>query len=259
MLILKSLQLKNFLSHADTSIEFEENTKLSIEGVSGSGKSSIVESILWNLFGKGRADNRSLIKRGAKNASVALEMEDNGTLYRITRGVSEKGKQTIDLEVKTDMLGYQPISKTGLKDSQDYIEKELLKSSYLLFINSVIYPQDNVESFVKQTAGKRKELLLEIVGAENYDLYYTRAKSLASVTAEGLTRLSAELENIKKNRDESYHAAVQLMDFQMKAGLLEEELKEIEQGEKVTNAIREQLTSLSHQKRWQSLISTTRR
>ena len=248
MLILKKLKLNNFLSHTGSEIEFEDNVKLSLEGVSGSGKSSIVEAILWVLFGKGRADNRSMIKRGAKNGSVMVELADGDTSYRITREVSEKGKQTLELERKENVLGWEPISKTGLKDAQDYIEKELLKSSYLLFINSVIYPQDNAESFVKQTAGKRKELLLEIVGAEDYDTYYTRAKSLASVTAEALTRISIELDSLRRTREENAIAAAALTTLQENEKRLKSEIEIIEKMEEEKKAKEQEWIKVKNEK-----------
>jgi DNA repair exonuclease SbcCD ATPase subunit len=46
----------------------------------------------------------------------------------------------------------------------------------LLFLNSIIYPQDNVDNFVKQSAARRKEIILEIVSASDYDEYYEKAR-----------------------------------------------------------------------------------
>lgn len=176
MITLKKLKLNNYLSHKDTEIVFKENTKLSIQGISGSGKSSIVESILWVLFGKGRVENRNIIKRGAKYATVVLEVLDDKKNYRIERNVTLTGKHTLDIGEKKGKA-FSPLKHIGLRDAQIWIEKTLLKSSYTLFINSVAYPQDNIESFVKQTAIKRKELLLEIADTENYDELYEKSKN----------------------------------------------------------------------------------
>ena len=77
MLLLKTISLTNFLSHKKTSIDFGIDQKLLISGMSGSGKSSVVDSIIWVLFGVGRSDNKSLIKKGAKGAKVSLVLIDS--------------------------------------------------------------------------------------------------------------------------------------------------------------------------------------
>ena len=63
MILLKTLQLNNFLSHENTEIHFGENEKTLIDGQSGAGKSSIFEAIIWGLYGQGRADNKSLVRK----------------------------------------------------------------------------------------------------------------------------------------------------------------------------------------------------
>jgi len=184
MVTLKKIKLNNFLSHKESELTFKENQKLLISGDSGSGKSSIVEAIIWCLYGKGRVENKNIIKRGAKFATVVLELESDEKFYRIERSVTLTGKHTLDIgEKKTK--AYVPMKHVGLRDAQEWVEKSLLKSSYTLFINSVAYPQDNIENFVKQTAIKRKELLLEIADTENYDeLYENARKKLADISDE---------------------------------------------------------------------------
>jgi len=176
MLKLKELKLNNFLSHEKTQIDFQENEKVLIDGLSGSGKSSITEAILWVLYGKGRSENRSLVRRGETKGSVALKLNDGSETTLITRTTTNAGKNTLTVTQKKGNGKYLPIERTGLKDTQDWIEKEFLKASYELFTNSVAYPQENENSFVKATASARKDLLLEIVRAGNFDELYEKAR-----------------------------------------------------------------------------------
>lgn len=201
MILLKNLKLNNFLSYKKEEISFPLDSQISIEGVSGAGKSSVVDAIIWALFGKSRCENRNLVHSGAKNCTVTLELtdDDKGNGYIIERTVTRDGKQTIQISESVRGGEYEPIKRTGLKDHQLWIEKELLHSSYTLFINSIAYPQENSESFVKQTASKRKDLLLEIARTEDYDMYYNRAKDRAQLLTEVIARATTLLDVHKKS------------------------------------------------------------
>jgi exonuclease SbcC len=181
MILLNEITIKNFLSHEDTHISFKETEKLLIDGRSGSGKSSITEAIVWVLYGKGRSDNRSLVRRGSKGASVSIKFSMGHVQTIITRSVSNAGKNTLTITQNSGAEGqFLPIRRVGIKDQQDWIEKEFLKASYELFTNSVAYPQENENSFVKANASKRKDLLLEIVRAGNFDDLYEKTRDKIS-------------------------------------------------------------------------------
>ena len=204
MILLKTLQLINFISHENTTISFNENEQILLDGKSGSGKSSITEAILWALYGKGRSENRNLVRRGTKTASASLKLIDGEQETLITRTVSAAGKNTLTITQNTGSLGqFLPIERVGIKDLQDWIEKEFLKASYELFTNSVAYPQENENSFVKANASRRKDLLLEIVRAENFDELYDKTRN--AITASGLDSAvtSSKIEGLKKTIEEA--------------------------------------------------------
>ena len=181
MILLKQLTIKNFLSHESTTLNFGETEKLLLDGRSGSGKSTVTEAILWCLYGRGRSDNRSLVRRGTKSATVSLKLIDGSTETLITRTVSSTGKNGITITQNKGSKGqFLPIERVGLKDLQDWIEQIFLRASFSLFVNSIVYVQDGEESFVKANASKRKDLLLEIVRAGNFDQLYEKAKDALS-------------------------------------------------------------------------------
>lgn len=177
MIFLKKIELNNFLSHSDTVLELKPNQKLLIDGVSGSGKSTVVDGLVWCLYGKARTANRSLIKSGTSTASVVVVLEDDDKSYRIVRSISSKGKHELEIfEKEPKAKTFKPSKVSGIKNLQDYLEKQILRSSYLLFINSIVYPQENVENFVRQPATKRKDLILEIINAGDYDEMLDKSK-----------------------------------------------------------------------------------
>lgn len=205
MLILEKLTLNNFISHEKTEISFKENDKVLLDGKSGAGKSSIVEGITWCLYGKGRSDNnRGLIKNGKSSARVVLTMDDDGLKYRIERTVTRAGKNTLKVSSGKTLSSLKHIGVTGMKAIQSYLEKKILKSSYLLFINSISYPQDNSDNFVKQTASRRKDILLEIVNASVYDEYYEKTRVKLRESVEEYNVKKAEIEALKPADTELY-------------------------------------------------------
>lgn len=198
MFLLKHLQLKNFLSHSDTEIEFSENQKLLIDGNSGAGKTSIVEAMLWCLYGKSRSENRAIVKHKETMAQVSLTLENNDDAYRITRKTNTKGTTTLMVSKKAKDGRFLPVKITGVRATQDFIEKELLFSSYHLFVNSAIYPQDNNDSFVQQNATNRKELLMEIANIDNLNNYYELTKETIKVNEATKNSLEGSIAVLEK-------------------------------------------------------------
>lgn len=89
---LLALYLQNFRQHEDTRITFERGLT-GIIGANGAGKSTILESIAWALYGNSaaRGTRDSIRFSGAKARSsvrVQLEFELAGHAYRVVRGLT---------------------------------------------------------------------------------------------------------------------------------------------------------------------------
>lgn len=200
MIILQKISLINFLSHKKTEIKFEDNQKLLISGISGSGKSSIIDALIWNLYNKSRSDSRSLIHRGMKSSKVEVLLKDDESsiIYKIIRSITIKNIHKLEVLVSSDNKIFKPVEAIGLRGIQEYIEKKILKASYILFINSIVCLQDNNEVFTAQSASKKKDLLLEIINSNNYDEYLKKCKQVLqenSLKLESTTTKKEEKEN----------------------------------------------------------------
>jgi len=196
-MILQKIKLKDFLSHKKTEIEFTSGQKILIDGKSGSGKSSIVDALVWVLFGKGRVDNRALIRTGQSSARVTVHLKGEKD-YKIERSITQSGKH--ELKVMEDK---RLVKTVGKKETQAYLEKSILHCTYLLFINSVVYPQENTENFVKQPANKRKDIILEMIKANDYDEHYDKAKKELKEREDLVGAIEPILEYINKNNKEN--------------------------------------------------------
>ena len=234
MLLIKSIKLTNFLSHTNTVLEFEPTQTIMIDGKSGAGKSSIIEALLWCFYGKSRTIDRNLIKKGKNNAEVIVILKDTSstsddTEYRFERSITSKGKRTLKvLEKKEANKSFVPIKATGAKIIQEYIEKEILHSSYLLFVNSIIYPQSSTESFVDQTATKRKEIILEIANVSDYKRYYEKAKDEVRETEIEKAKNDTTKENLKERIESATKTSEALPELEKEKIKLTKNFSEIE-------------------------------
>lgn len=217
-ILLNEIKINNFLSHENTIISFKENQKLLLSGNSGGGKSAVVGAILWCLYGRERTENRNLVRRGAKSATVSLKLNDGTKKIVITRSTTDKGKNELAVTQSIDGSPFVHIDKTGLRDIQAWIEGELLHSTFPLFTNSIAYPQDSQNSFVKATATERKDLLLEIVRAGDLDVYYEKARVALTTEETNSTVLLSKIEGLEKN----------IKDFEPMATKVDEFQKEVE-------------------------------
>ena len=81
--MITSVELGNFLSHTETSLEFGNGVTVFV-GHNGAGKSSIVDAITFALFGQHtRKSNKGLIKRGTDKAFAKVVFNANGKQYQV--------------------------------------------------------------------------------------------------------------------------------------------------------------------------------
>lgn len=218
MILLQALKLRNFLSHEETDINFATDQKLLIDGNSGSGKSSILEAIIWCLYGEGRTNNASLVRKGSTKMSVGLALTNGIDIYHIERTINN-GKHTLAIQINGVS---HPL--TGVRELQNWIETELTGASYLLFVNSIAYVQGGPDSFVSQNATRRKDLLLEIIKTIDFDEYYERVKTKIAA----IERESAGNEQSRIIKTQWLGESEQLLAFkpEYEKAIMEAELRE---------------------------------
>ena len=83
-MLIKKIEMEDFLSHADTSLSLDRGINL-IVGPNGSGKSSILDAIRFAMFGKDRTRLSNPVRNGKKKCSVRLTFNIDNDEYIITR------------------------------------------------------------------------------------------------------------------------------------------------------------------------------
>lgn len=169
--MLTSLTIKNWRTHANTTLEFGKGTNV-IVGVMGSGKSSIVNAISHSLFGtfpaiKARQVSLEEIIMNKPNeaarAETTLEFEVEGAKYRVERIIKRDGTNEAKL-YENGKLAAGPKQK----DVNERIEK-LLGLNYELFSRAVYAEQNEMDFFLKLSPSERKKKFDELLELDRYE------------------------------------------------------------------------------------------
>lgn len=187
--------LNNFISHQSTDTPFFDGITMII-GHNGAGKSSIIDAIVFALFGpKGEyvrgKKAEDLIKKGKMFASVELHfsMGENG--YTVFRRVSMK---------KTDNAAYLEMNGNRIIDTITGVDQEIetiLGVSKEIFMNSVFVKQGEMDSLIDEDPAKRKELFSKLIGIDRL----TRSSRTVGELVKELENEKAVLNESVKNME----------------------------------------------------------
>jgi len=118
MIILKHLTVERFRLLRELNLHFPQRGSILIQGSNESGKSALLESIYFALYGEALASHRKtralddLILYGATNATVTLTLSIGTTELTITRTLERGGQQGVSLSIhKLGVPAEEPITQ----------------------------------------------------------------------------------------------------------------------------------------------------
>src|SRR5690606_21430983 len=164
-----------------------------IAGRNGAGKSSAFTlAPRFALFGDviGGVSLDDLVRRGASEMSVTFEFEHQGSVYRAIRTRSTKGKGKSTLELQKRVNGQWEIRSAEKIVDTEAVIRNLLNLDDETFTASSMILQGQANAFTGATAGKRKEILSQILGLNIYEQLQEGARQKA-------TLLNIEIEKAK--------------------------------------------------------------
>lgn len=201
---LLSLEWDNLFNYGEGNVLNFENLRgtVGIFGKNYSGKSSIVDSLLYTIFNsisKNERKNLNLINQNKGYARGKTKIDINGEIYKIER-VSEKyekklrGKTTIEAKTDVDFEIFKPTtneveSRTGEK--RQYTDKEIRRIFGTLedFLMTSMASQFGFLTFISEGSTKRKEILAKFLDLDMFEIKYQAANKDAIDLRGALKRL----------------------------------------------------------------------
>lgn len=161
---LLTMDLKNFRSHADTSLAFPSEGVTGIIGENESGKSSLNEALLWALYGgsttRGTMDGLRWTGAAARQtAAVTLRFALAGTTYRVERG-ENTAKLVNEATGQVLAEGTAPVNEAM---------PDVLGMSYAEFTSSYVCLQDDIKRLSTMLPTERVGFIREVMGMGRID------------------------------------------------------------------------------------------
>jgi DNA repair exonuclease SbcCD ATPase subunit len=200
---VKEMRFDNLFNYGTgNSVDF---TKVSgIVGIFGknySGKSSIIDSLLFGLYNttsKGERKNVHIINQNKDTASIKMVFNAAGQEYKISRNLNKvnktvRGKKTIDAKGDLDFtnLTINESCNGDSKTNTDANIRKVIGSIDDFMITSMASQLDSL-SFIKEGSTKRKEILAKFLDLDLFDKKFKLAKAACSDISAIIKKMKAK-------------------------------------------------------------------
>lgn len=163
-------------------IDFSELDLFAITGPTGAGKSTILDAIVFGLYGQiprmGKQGLKEMVNLNRDRATVAFDFVITGQLYRITRQIRRKGNP----DVRFEQHDGSDFNRT-LADSTTAANAEVehvVGMDAETFQRAVVLPQGQFAKFLSDQPRDRRTTLKKLLRLEILDAMQQKASRTAS-------------------------------------------------------------------------------
>ncbi|MFP3318307.1 MAG: SMC family ATPase [Thermoplasmata archaeon] len=251
-MIIRSVELKNIRSYREGIIEFPRG-RVVLLGDIGAGKSTILMSIEFALFGLGDQDGSSLLRVNENSGHVILEMEIDNRIYKIKRALKRKnGRVTQDkvvIEENGRAESFTPTeAKAYIMKILNYNEPLNPRARSTIFRYAIYTPQEEMKKILNANPEERKKTIRKAFRIEDYSIARENSKIVIDYLKEkhdyysgkgvGIEEIKGEIEQIDKeiyeidkeigkNLEIFNKLNIEINELNVKIERINEEMKEI--------------------------------
>jgi len=210
-MILNSIIIENIRSYSHEEVEFPRGISL-FEGDIGSGKSTVLMSIEFALFGLGSQKAESLLSKKSESGYVVLDFSVDGKKYEIKRTLKRKSTG-VNQDPKNSWIRIEgevlPLSPSELKQQVLKIlrfnEPADPKAESKIFRYAIFTPQEAMKE-VLSDSGKRLETIRKAFGIEDYSIAKSNSQEVVTELKSKSAVLQERFGNIGDLESEIYIA-----------------------------------------------------
>lgn len=221
MKYIKSVSIKNFFSYGpqETVIDLSGNGTTSISGCNGVGKSTIIEAMLFALYGKTRQEKvADVVNRSVgKDCKVSVEFVGNDDeIYKVLRyraHTTHKDKVYL-------FKGDKDISSKNTSDTNEQII-DYFGMPYVAFVNSTVFSTEFYSNFFAANNTDRLNIFENILSLKEISYFYEEVKKIIKEIeeseieskmkyAESNTKVEAAQENLDTYNKQAKEKLLQL-------------------------------------------------
>ena len=246
----QKLSLKNFMPFRVTGdlvheVDFSRLDLFSITGPMASGKSALIDAIVWCLYGRTArygADSKGVISAGEGTCEVALDFTVGERWFRAVRRTGKMTESGLSEREGDEWIQ----DKSGSALLTKRIE-ELLGLDFDSFTKTVILPQGRYAEFLTSEPKKRRDLLAKILElgvyarvADQAKVVAGQAKTRAETLRETLTPYAGlSLEHIELQKGELAQLVQRIEQVTQQAHALQGVVQQVDQVVLLRNRVAE--------------------
>jgi len=196
---MKKVRWKNFLSTGNnySEIILNKHKTTSISGENGSGKTTMLDAIVFALFGRPYRNINipQLVNSiNKKDCIVELYFDIGKKPYIVRRGISPKV-----FEIYQDGKLIDQDSTT--KDYQKMFEDQILKMSFKSFCQVVILGSTNYIPFMRLTAAERRSVVENLLDINVFSTMNSVLKGNMSILKDSLINTNNKMEILREKTE----------------------------------------------------------